>query len=129
MLHVWWATSGQPLASVTQEELSDVRTLKQHLRALHGFPICIQQLLHDGHCLEDGCKLEAPMDLQLVLLTVSNTQGGQAEAELGLAAIQGHVEVARFLLAAGPEWSEGPSPRFCPGQLGDGAIAAGSWRR
>ena len=33
---------------------------------------------------------------------------GKAEEELGLAAIQGHVEVARYLLAAGADKNLGP---------------------
>ena len=41
------------------EELSDVGSLKQHLRTLHGFPLCIQQILHHGLCLDDAFKLDA----------------------------------------------------------------------
>ena len=55
------------------EELSDVGSLKQHLRTLHGFPLCIQQILHHGLCLDDAFKLDSGLLfralLQLVLLS------------------------------------------------------------
>ena len=69
MLHVW-RPSGQALAALGTEEFKDVATLKGHLREVHGFPVYLQQLVHDGSILDDDTKLAAPMDLQLVLLTL-----------------------------------------------------------
>ena len=55
MLRVW-SVSGQPVCT-TAEELDDVRALKQQLRWVHGFPLCLQQLMHEGHRLDDTAKL------------------------------------------------------------------------
>ena len=103
MLRVW-SVSGKELAAVpTGQDVEDVVGLKGHLRSLHGFPACLQQLLHAGRCLEDGAPLAEPVDLQLVLLsTLRRKQMHQGKNELfEYVADTGHVEVARALLAAG----------------------------
>ena len=67
MLHVCWAASGADVAAVPLKGLQDVRALKQQLHKLCGLPECAQRLLHNGDRLDDGFKLESPMNLQLVL--------------------------------------------------------------
>ena len=99
-----WSVSGQKLAAApVGDTFEDVLELKRHLRSQHGFPVCLQQLLQAGRCLEDGAALVEPVDLELVLLsTLSPKQMPQAERELfECAAEAGHVEAVRALLAAG----------------------------
>ena len=48
------------------EEIKDVAALKEHLCEEYGFPVSLQQLLHDGNFLEDGAELAASVDLQLL---------------------------------------------------------------
>ena len=73
MLRIW-QMSGQELPAVSTERILDVQDLKASL-SLDGFPICMQQLLHNGKSLNSFTKLDAPMDLQLVLLPLlSNEQ-------------------------------------------------------
>ncbi|CAE7232179.1 ANKRD50, partial [Symbiodinium sp. CCMP2456] len=84
MLRVW-RPSGQELAAVSVEEIKDSVALKEHLRDQHGFPVSLQQLLHDGNVLDDGAKLAASADLQLVLisdLSESKNAARLAAAEL-----------------------------------------------
>ena len=103
MLRVW-SVSGQELtAAPAGTTFEDVIQLKGHLRSKHGFPVCLQQLLHAGRCLEDGAPLVGLVEVQLVLLsTLSRTQMPQAKREfLEYAASAGPVEVGRALLAAG----------------------------
>ena len=90
-----------PVGGTNEQE--HVIDLKRHLRSQHGFPVCLQQLLHNGRCLEDGAPLTGHVDLQLVLLSTLNpAQMPEAECELlEYAADTGHVEVGRVLLAAG----------------------------
>ena len=91
--------SGEEMSAFTTEETSDVRWIKSTLRRRHGLPLCLQQILHEGSCLDDASKLEAPVDVQLVLLTVSTAQQQRAVArELTEACEQGDVEVASKLL-------------------------------
>ena len=47
MLRIW-QMSGQELAAIDMEKIFDVRGLKATLRSLHGFPMCMQQMLHNG---------------------------------------------------------------------------------
>ncbi|CAE7937561.1 pkaR, partial [Symbiodinium sp. KB8] len=55
------------------KDFKDAAALKEHLWELCGcFPLYLQQLLHDGNVLGDGAELDASMDLQLVLLTISD---------------------------------------------------------
>ena len=44
MLRVY-AMSGTELAVVATEEVEDVAALKLRLREMHGFPVCLQELL------------------------------------------------------------------------------------
>ena len=67
MLRVW-RPSGQELAAICAAEL---RAVKKRLRELHGFPVYLQQLVHEGRILTDDAKLDGDMDLQLVLWTIS----------------------------------------------------------
>ena len=98
--------SGAELASLAgvelTEELRDVRGLKLHLRKLHGFRVCLQELLDGSRMLEDAVKLEVPGDLQLLLKT--SLAGKEAV----------HAGTLEFMHAA----SNG---------LGHCAIACGSW--
>ena len=98
MLHVWRA-SGEELASLAIEEVGDVKTLKHRLRQLCGFPVCAQQIIHDGDCLEDTTSLLVPMDVQLVLCAAGMDEA--AEELIDFAASEGHVAVARYLLQLG----------------------------
>ncbi|CAE7539047.1 Ankrd17 [Symbiodinium natans] len=103
MLYVW-SISGEELAAVPAgDTLESVIQLKCHLRSRHDFPVCLQQLLHAGCCLEDRASLVGLVDLNLVLLsTLSPEQMFEAEREfLDYAADAGNVEVGRSLLKAG----------------------------
>ena len=76
------------------------------MREVYGFPLSLQQLTHDGDLLEDGAGLDAPMDLQLVLLTISGLSARDrtarfAELELAYASRRNCEKVARYLLEAG----------------------------
>ena len=96
--------SGQELPAVSMEGISDVRDLKASLRSLHGFPLCMQQLLHNGNGLDDSTKLDAPIDLQLVLLTLSAAaQQCDAVNELCKSCFGGHLNIVRLLLEAGAD--------------------------
>ena len=59
--------SGEELSAIPVEELSDVASLKKRLRAKNGLPICLQDLVHEGRRLADAEKLQAPLDLQVIL--------------------------------------------------------------
>ena len=100
MLRVW-GVSGEELASLATEELSDVAALKLHLRHLHGFPICLQELLHCSTRLLDAMLLDAPLEVQLYL----KASGGQKEVEeeLRYAVGNGLAEAVRLLLKAGAD--------------------------
>ena len=50
MLRVW-GISGEEVASFSTELLSDVAALKLDLRTSHGFPVCMQELLHGSMLL------------------------------------------------------------------------------
>ena len=96
--------SGQELPAVGMEDVSDVRGLKASLRSLHGFPMCMQQLLHNGNGLDNSTELNAPIDLQLVLLVpCSEAQQYEAAAELAESCDKGDLKVARLLLEAGSD--------------------------
>ncbi|CAE6958302.1 ANKS3 [Symbiodinium sp. KB8] len=96
--------SGEELA-VTLQELSDsiMRTeeqkeepavtahlLKKYLKKLHGFPMCIQRLVHNGVDLEALQELEAAVN-----------HGNVEVVRLLLAAGMDKVAMVRFLLEAG----------------------------
>ncbi|CAE7212542.1 mask, partial [Symbiodinium pilosum] len=83
-------------------DISDVRHLKASLCKLHGFPTCMQQLLHNGNSLENSFELDALMNLQLILVTPSNeAQQLKAAGELLDSCARGNLQIARLLLEAG----------------------------
>lgn len=103
MLRVW-GSSGQELAALSAEEFINASAVKQHLSKLHGLPACLQQLVHDGEILADDDKLDAGMELQLVLLTISGHSQRFTDAaiqHLANAARQNQVDAVRCLLEAG----------------------------
>mmetsp|Transcript_28507 Transcript_28507/g.66922 ORF Transcript_28507/g.66922 Transcript_28507/m.66922 type:complete len:202 (+) Transcript_28507:50-655(+) len=67
MLRVW-RMSGDELAAIPVEELSDVRSLKNELVGLCGQSRCRMRLLHGGACLQDEARLDSPMDISLLLV-------------------------------------------------------------
>ena len=103
MLHVWSATSRHELLAMSLEEISDVRMLKYDLRRRLGRPLNLQQFLNDDILLDDERRLDVPMNVQLVLLTVhcDVLRFHAAASELIFAALKGHVGLARFLIDAG----------------------------
>ena len=86
--------SGEELPPISPENVRDIRDLKHELCNLHGFPTCLQQLLHKGKRLDDSTKidslkdgnsslitflaqpdvLDAPIHLQIVLATASTAE-------------------------------------------------------
>ena len=81
--------SGEDVAIIPVEELSDVKELKLQLHRVHGMPTRFRQrLLVRGSALADSTKLDSPMDLELVLLTHSAASPAQAD-ELATAAWNG----------------------------------------
>ena len=94
--------SGQELPAISMEGISRVWDLKSSLRKLHGFPICMQQLLHDGCSLDDVAVLDAPIDILLVLKAPSTDAQHLALAkELAETCKQGDLQAAQSLLQAG----------------------------
>ena len=73
MLRIW-RPSGQELATFNAEQFEDAAALKEHVCEHYGFPVYLQQLLHDGSLLADDAKLDGFIDLQLVLLSISGPQ-------------------------------------------------------
>ena len=66
--------------SVPVHEIDDVRGLKRCMNQLRGFPIGFRQrFLFRGKFLQDGVKLESPMDLDLVLLQFAEVSQEQVE--------------------------------------------------
>ena len=83
--------SGEEVAAVPAEELSDVKALKQRLQQQHGMPPRFRQrlLLHDTQAiLDDTAELEGGMTLQLLLLNF-NEPSQAATDELTTAASHG----------------------------------------
>ena len=99
MLRIW-RMSGQELPAVSMEQISHVEDLKALLRSLHGFPMCIQKLLHKGNSLDNSTKLDAPIHLQLVLLS-AEVQQLEAAKELAESCRKGDPKVVRLLLEPG----------------------------
>ena len=63
--------SGEEVAAVPVEELSDVKALKHRLRQHHGMPPRFRQRLllhHTQTILDDNAELEGGRTLQLLLL-------------------------------------------------------------
>ena len=104
-----WRVSGEQLAEVPFMACRSVWSLKSHLQALHGFPVCIQRLLHAGNILENSAELNAPADIQLVLLhATSIAQVRRMSIELVQSAEKNRLEVVRLLLGAGAsvDWKD-----------------------
>ena len=98
-----WSITGEELATTSPEEIKDSKSLRHHLCKLHGYPMCIQRLLHEGCSLSDSMKLDGGMEIQLVLVSISTPeQHREATAELvACASWPGGMETARLLLNAG----------------------------
>ena len=90
--------SGEELATIPVEELSDVRSLKQHLQKTSGLPPRFRQkLLRDGVALDDAMVLDSPMDLNLVVLPLLKSDAEQAKLLIA-AVIHGDVRRVNELL-------------------------------
>ena len=68
MLRVY-LPSGEELAAIPVETLSDVRSLKGQLEPICGWPRFRLKLLHDGRTLDDTLPLNSPLDVQLIKLS------------------------------------------------------------
>eukprot|EP00439_Symbiodinium_sp_Y106_P034070 s780_g4.t1 len=100
--------SGEALAAVSTEECRSVLELKAHLRKELGFPICLQQLVSEGNCLEDS--MDAPADSHLVRMSeIPEDHQDAAGEEFAIAAECGLLETVRFFLQAGvdKDWVDG----------------------
>ena len=82
-------------------DVTAAKHLKRHLRLCCDFPECILQLVKDSSRLDDAVELNAPTDVQLVLLPASSVAEGKVADELIGASSTGKVETVRMLLAAG----------------------------
>ena len=84
------AVSGSEVAALGIEELEvpDVRSLKRHLHKLLGTPRFRQRLFCEGRSMEEDETLDAPADIQLVLLPFIQTSQAQ-ERELMNVAFKG----------------------------------------
>ena len=104
MLHVW-KVSGEELACIPLQELGEERcvaVLRRTLRERFGFPICLQELLHDSSRLDNHAILDCSMDIQFVLLKASSSPRTEiAEEFIAHAAVTSDLRVLRFLLDAG----------------------------
>ncbi|CAE7943955.1 ANKRD50, partial [Symbiodinium sp. KB8] len=90
--------SGEVVANLPVEELTDVRNLKLLLHRLHGFPTRFRQrLLLGGNPMADSAKLEKSMDLELVLLNYSDLSQTQADY-LVTAALNGFASEVEEML-------------------------------
>ncbi|CAE7894969.1 Kidins220 [Symbiodinium sp. KB8] len=101
-----WSDSGDEVFATPTGELKDVAELKQSLRTLHGFPLCLQQLAYEGRSLDDSAQLDKPMDLHLTLASVPDDLNPSQKAEIaselvGYAARQSSAEVAARMLKGG----------------------------
>ena len=106
MLHVFYSFSGRELATVSAKDFDHTRALKKHLCELCGFPVYLQSILHNGKILDDYEKLEATMDLQLVVLSIyglshRSCTANFAMADLAQAARRNREDMVRVLLQAG----------------------------
>ena len=76
MLHIR-SLAGEELVKVPLGEVSEVRELKRHLHRLHNLPVRFRQrLFFCGSLLDDDAKLDAPMDLDLLLLPLGSPVPG-----------------------------------------------------
>ena len=94
--------SGQALARIAVGEVQDVKGLKQHLNQVYGLPSRFRQrVLFNGESLKDTVKLDSPMNLDLVLLTLADVSQKQVNY-LAAAAMQGSVSQVGRLQAGFP---------------------------
>ncbi|CAE7027929.1 ANKRD50 [Symbiodinium sp. KB8] len=100
MLRIWML-SGELLTGIAAEELEelrDVRGLKQRLKESHGLASRFRQrLLSDGESLAETARLDAPMDLCLVLLPFVEVSPSQAD-NLAAAAWRGSTAEVESML-------------------------------
>ena len=88
--------SGEEVACMPVEELSDARALQQQLNRLHGLPVRFRQRLFlGGSSLDDSVHLDSSMELELVLLSYCVTSKTQAE-ELAAASANGAMSNVRL---------------------------------
>ena len=117
--------SGEEVASIPVEEASDVKALKQKLNWLHGLPSRFRQRLFlSGNLLDDSCKLDSGMVLELVLLTYLTASGSTSD-ELIVAAARGSTCEAGVF----PLLTSGNHPKTAKrvlGFLGEG-FGFGGW--
>ncbi|CAE7946096.1 unnamed protein product [Symbiodinium sp. KB8] len=97
MVRVRWV-SGEDLARISDEELTDVESLKKRLRVETGVPRCLQQLVHEGRRLDDTEEIREGMEVHLILHLSSVESVG---CELQDAAAKGRAKAVRLLLDAG----------------------------
>ncbi|OLP97919.1 Ankyrin-2 [Symbiodinium microadriaticum] len=100
MLHIRMM-SGEKVASIPVEEVEDVMTLKQELSRRHGLPPRFrQQLVLQGHAMEDAAKLDSPvdLDLELVLLPWTLESGARSDEMVNAAWNSQTSEVEALLL-------------------------------
>ena len=87
--------SGEEVAKVLLDEVSDVRSLKQHLHQLHGLPPRFQQrILVHGQRLDDADRIDSTLELELVLLTYSPASDLNVDDLLSAASCGSMVDVA-----------------------------------
>ena len=80
MLRIW-TLSGVELASLPPEEWKDIKEVKRYLHDTFSLPPRFRQrLLHQGEALIDTATVDAPMDLQLVLLPFVDASPVQVDA-------------------------------------------------
>ena len=84
---------------LNERELLDVGSLRRYLRQRLGLPLSVHRLLHGSSLADDATQLNLPMDLQLVLVTISSPghRNEASEELIRFAAYHGHTEVARAL--------------------------------
>ncbi|CAE7898202.1 Dapk1 [Symbiodinium microadriaticum] len=94
-----WTLSGEELPILPEEQLGNVRSLKQVLHCQHGCPPRFQQvLLHHGSPLDDCGTLEPFMDMQLLLLPCRAASQNHAD-DLVSAASSGSVKDVEAILS------------------------------
>ena len=88
--------SGEEVAHMPVEELSDARALKRQLNRSHGLPVRFRQRLFlGGNLLDDTVQLDSSMELELVLLPYSMTSRAEAK-ELADASANGSISKVRL---------------------------------